>query len=105
MNVLWKSFLNGCNIFLQCFRFILRNYIAQNAIEAAEKGDYSEVRRVLKILENPYSDDIDLSDLSTPQTTSKATDDNGRLKFKLEIQYTVKPVLRGHHWDKEKVAL
>jgi hypothetical protein len=54
MNVLWKSFLNGCNIFLQCFRFILRNYIAQNAIEAAEKGDYSEVRRVLKILENPY---------------------------------------------------
>ena len=57
-------------------RFILRNYIAQNAIEAAEKGDYSEVRRVLKILENPYSDDIDLSDLSTPQTTSKATDDN-----------------------------
>ena len=25
-------------------RFILRNYIAQNAIEAAEKGDFSEVR-------------------------------------------------------------
>lgn len=25
------------------FRFILRNYIAQNAISAAEKGDFSEV--------------------------------------------------------------
>lgn len=25
-------------------RFILRNYIAQNAIEAAENGDFSEVR-------------------------------------------------------------
>jgi len=41
-------------------RFILRNYIAQNAISAAEKGDFSEVQRVLKLLENPYSDDIDL---------------------------------------------
>lgn len=33
---------------------ILRNYIAQNAIEAAENGDFTEVRHVLKILENPY---------------------------------------------------
>ncbi|XP_076153578.1 protein adenylyltransferase SelO-1, mitochondrial-like [Alosa pseudoharengus] len=36
-------------------RFILHNYIAQNAIEAAEKGDFSEVQRVLKLLERPYS--------------------------------------------------
>lgn len=27
-------------------RVILRNYIAQNAIEAAENGDFSEVRTV-----------------------------------------------------------
>nr|XP_061813304.1 protein adenylyltransferase SelO-1, mitochondrial-like isoform X1 [Nerophis lumbriciformis] len=36
-------------------RVVLRNYIAQNAIEAAESGDFSEVRRVLKVLEKPFS--------------------------------------------------
>ncbi|XP_061085514.1 protein adenylyltransferase SelO-1, mitochondrial-like [Conger conger] len=36
-------------------RVVLRNYIAQNAIEAAETGDFSEVRRVLKVLEKPFS--------------------------------------------------
>uniref|UniRef100_A0A8C9VEA8 Selenoprotein O n=1 Tax=Scleropages formosus TaxID=113540 RepID=A0A8C9VEA8_SCLFO len=35
-------------------RVVLRNYIAQNAIEAAEGGDFSEVQRVLKVLEKPY---------------------------------------------------
>ncbi len=39
-------------------RYILRSWIAQQAIEKAEKGDYSEVRRVLKLLEHPFSDDI-----------------------------------------------
>lgn len=49
-----------------CFfrRVILRNYIAQNAIDAAEKGDFSEVRRVLEILQTPYSEDLDLGSLS-----------------------------------------
>uniref|UniRef100_A0A3Q1BFE9 Selenoprotein O n=1 Tax=Amphiprion ocellaris TaxID=80972 RepID=A0A3Q1BFE9_AMPOC len=37
-------------------RVVLRNYIAQNAIEAAENGDFSEVQRVLKVLEKPFSD-------------------------------------------------
>ncbi|KAL0962989.1 hypothetical protein UPYG_G00348070 [Umbra pygmaea] len=36
-------------------RVVLRNYIAQNAILAAENGDFSEVRRVLQVLQNPYS--------------------------------------------------
>lgn len=35
-------------------KYILRNYIAQDAITAAENGDFSEVRRVLKLLEAPY---------------------------------------------------
>ena len=47
-------------------RFILRNYIAQNAIDAAEKGDFTEVRRVLRLLEAPYSDSVDLGDLEIP---------------------------------------
>ncbi|XP_056429717.1 protein adenylyltransferase SelO, mitochondrial isoform X2 [Hyla sarda] len=37
-------------------KHILRNYIAQNAINAAEKGDFTEVRRVLTMLENPYEE-------------------------------------------------
>ncbi|KTG33864.1 hypothetical protein cypCar_00022526, partial [Cyprinus carpio] len=39
---------------------VLRNYIAQNAIEAAERGDFSEVQQLLKVLENPYSVSPDL---------------------------------------------
>ena len=41
---------------LNVCRYILRNYMAQNAIAAAETGDYSEVRRVLKLLQRPYDD-------------------------------------------------
>ncbi|CAN9508089.1 unnamed protein product [Ophioblennius macclurei] len=37
-------------------RVVLRNYIAQNAIEAAEKGDFSEVKNVLRVLEKPFSE-------------------------------------------------
>ena len=37
-------------------KYVLRNYIAQRAIEKAEKGDYSEARKVLKLLENPYDE-------------------------------------------------
>lgn len=60
------------------FRIVLRNYIAQNAIAAAEKGDYSEVKRVLKLLEDPYSSEIDAADLvskSQEGEKSVTTDD------------------------------
>jgi uncharacterized protein YdiU (UPF0061 family) len=35
-------------------KYILRNHLAQRAIEQAQKKDFSEVARLLKILENPY---------------------------------------------------
>lgn len=34
--------------------YILRNYMAQQAIEQAERGDASEVERLLKLLQNPF---------------------------------------------------
>jgi uncharacterized protein YdiU (UPF0061 family) len=36
-------------------KYILRNHLAQHAIELAQKKDFSEVSRLLKILENPYT--------------------------------------------------
>jgi uncharacterized protein YdiU (UPF0061 family) len=35
-------------------KYVLRNHLAQNAIELAQKKDFSEVARLLKILENPF---------------------------------------------------
>jgi uncharacterized protein YdiU (UPF0061 family) len=37
-------------------KFILRNYIAQRAIKAAEDGDLSEVQRVYRLLCDPYGE-------------------------------------------------
>ena len=69
------------NQFIFPYRFILRNYIAQNAIAAAEKGDYSEVQRVLKLLETPYSEDVDLNylDRVKGQVSEATLDDAGLL--------------------------
>lgn len=66
-------------------RYILRNYIAQHAISLAEKGDYSEVRRVLKLLEMPYAedssalDDLPCDDSSLHEPFSLSNDDDGSL--------------------------
>jgi uncharacterized protein YdiU (UPF0061 family) len=41
-------------------KFVLRNYIAQNAIEKAENGDFSETERLLtRALYHPYDDQND----------------------------------------------
>ncbi|MCS0580290.1 YdiU family protein [Massilia pinisoli] len=37
-------------------KYILRNYLAQVAIEKAQNGDYSEVARLLSVLERPFDD-------------------------------------------------
>eukprot|EP00056_Hartaetosiga_gracilis_P002269 m.52104 g.52104 ORF g.52104 m.52104 type:complete len:64 (-) comp10984_c0_seq6:333-524(-) len=44
--------------------FILRNFVAQEAIEMAERGDFSGVRSVLERVKNPYT-------LSKDQTLQK----------------------------------
>ncbi|MBD1549889.1 protein adenylyltransferase SelO [Pseudomonas typographi] len=36
--------------------YILRNYLAQTAIEAAEQGDYTEVRRLHAVLTRPFEE-------------------------------------------------
>ncbi|WP_426142331.1 protein adenylyltransferase SelO [Pseudomonas sp. DWP3-1-2] len=36
--------------------YILRNYLAQNAIDAAEDGNYDEVRRLHNVLCNPFTE-------------------------------------------------
>uniref|UniRef100_A0A0B7A2E6 Selenoprotein O n=1 Tax=Arion vulgaris TaxID=1028688 RepID=A0A0B7A2E6_9EUPU len=55
-------------------RFILRNYIAHNAISAAEDGDYSEVRRVLKLLQSPYAESANLEDFGTLSLVNSSSD-------------------------------
>ncbi|MCP5162958.1 MAG: YdiU family protein [Hahellaceae bacterium] len=37
-------------------KFILRNYLAQRAIERAEKGDFSEIGRLLTLLQAPFDE-------------------------------------------------
>ena len=37
-------------------KYILRNYLAQVAIEKAQHGDFSEVARLLEVLEHPFDE-------------------------------------------------
>lgn len=37
-------------------KYVLRNYMAQQAIDAAEQGDFTEVHRLLELLRHPYQE-------------------------------------------------
>jgi uncharacterized protein YdiU (UPF0061 family) len=37
-------------------KFVLRNHLAQNAIEAAQQGEFGETARLLKVLEHPFDE-------------------------------------------------
>ena len=46
-------------------KYVLRNYLAEEAIQAAEKDDFSKVDTLLELLLNPFDDKID------PETDKK----------------------------------
>ena len=37
-------------------KYVLRNYMAQLAIEAADKGDYTVISELFNLLKNPYEE-------------------------------------------------
>ncbi|KAJ9139731.1 hypothetical protein P3X46_030438 [Hevea brasiliensis] len=39
-------------------KYVLRNYLCQTAIDSAELGDFGEVRRLLKLIERPYDEQL-----------------------------------------------
>ncbi|OJU91043.1 MAG: hypothetical protein BGO19_10480 [Acinetobacter sp. 38-8] len=52
--------------------YILRNHMAQKAIEQAERGDFSEVDRLFKLLNQPYQKQ---PELETEQDTAPLSSD------------------------------
>ena len=43
-------------------KYVLRNYLAQQAIEKAETGDYEELERLAKILSRPFDEQTEFED-------------------------------------------
>ena len=40
-------------------KYVLRNYMSQVAIDAADQGDYSIIDELFKLLKNPYDEQLD----------------------------------------------
>ena len=64
--------------------FVLRNYMLQDAISAAEKGDYARVNALLKLVQNPYLD---------VKTAAEEQEKNGLTEDEL-VAYAGKPPKR-----------
>lgn len=47
-------------------KYILRNYIAQRAIEKAQSEDYTEINKIYKILQNPFDQQPEFEEYSKP---------------------------------------
>jgi uncharacterized protein YdiU (UPF0061 family) len=62
--------------------FVLRNWIAQDAVEAAESGDHSRVQGLLSLLRQPFSPA--LSSLPSPPLAGTSTEQNQELRRLLE---------------------
>ena len=47
-------------------KYVLRNYLAQAAIEKARQKDFSEIDRLFSLLQNPYSDQPGMDNYAAP---------------------------------------
>lgn len=45
-------------------KYVLRNYLAQQAIEAAEAGDLSVINRLMEVLKTPFAEQPEHDDLA-----------------------------------------
>jgi uncharacterized protein YdiU (UPF0061 family) len=47
-------------------KYVLRNYLAQTAIDKAQQKDFSEIDRLLTLLQQPYSDQPGMDAYAAP---------------------------------------